>query len=226
MHLSPHERDALLAELLPAERAAELRAHAAGCEACAAALRETEADRQAFLTANPPAARARALLETRPRFGLGWLLGSAGVAAAAAAALVFALVPRARDEVRLKGGASIVCRIARGAEVLGLMTPGERREAKADDVVSCIASPSPAGAHLEVWGAFSGSATRLLALEVTAPVELPSSFAVHDRGEMRLYFLRSAAPPAGATVAETLAALPDRPEIGGATVEWIAVRVR
>jgi hypothetical protein len=224
MHLSPHDCDLLLADAVPPDRAKALREHAGACQACGALLGEAEATRAAFLVANPPAARAHALLDElgrapRPGRGWWWALGSA---AALAALLLLVRVP---DETRLKGEA-LACRLMRGGQVVALLRAGERQPAAPGDSLRCTVAPAQAR-HLEVWGADRASgAHRLFDGELSGPSEIPpgSAFAVEGSGAMRLYFVWSTKAAPG-DLAQKLAVLPDQPSADGSRIEWIGVEV-
>jgi len=227
MHLSPHDCDLLLADQLSADKAAELRAHAQGCEACGARLRDADAARAAFLVANPPAARAHALVDElggtrRPKRYWTWALG----AATTVAAVLLLIQTQGPPAIRLKGE-SLSCRLVRDGKVLALLGPGDRPPAAAGDALRCTAAPTGAGHHLEVWGADRmAPPQRLFAGDLDGPTEVPpgSAFAVSGQGEMRLYFVWSTRSPD--TVAMALQTLPDRPSIDGARSEWIGVVAR
>ena len=223
MHLSPHDCDLLAAGL----GTPELRAHAEACPDCARLLRDAEASRDAFLVTHPPAARAQALLEElgraprrRPRWW--WALGTVTAALAILVVLVRVEAPPA---TRLKGE-RLSCQLVRGGRVLAVLGAGEHPAAEEGDALRCTVVPE--ARHLEVWGADGATAPQqLFAGELDGPTEIPrgSDFAVRGHGEMRLYFVWSnAALPADAFTA--LRALPDRPSIDGARVEWLGVVAR
>lgn len=225
MHLSPHERDALLADLVPGDRAEALRAHASTCVQCRDGLRIAEAERAAFLVRQAPAAAARALLdEVHPPSRWRWIVA---IPAVGTAALVLFLVLRARpdrDDVRLKGGA-LACQLVRGDRVIAALPPRAPATAQEGDRVQCTVAPRDDRAHLEVWGADRTGAARLFAADLRGPTALPTAFEIRGHGEMRLYLVWSNLPLPEGALPRLLTSAPADPTFAGTTIDWVATVV-
>lgn len=183
-HIPQFLLDQLAGDLFEEAEKTPLLAHLDECETCAADLKSLREARQAFLSVNPPDARAKQFLDASPPRLARWVAPMLG---AAAAILFIAFLPSLfepdpREAILFKGGPAISFMVKRPDETLvRLGIDGERLPPG----TAIQLRMNPAGSkQLAVYGmAVDGAIEPIASLTATAAVDLPSSL-ILDEGRM------------------------------------------
>ncbi|MBK7863142.1 MAG: zf-HC2 domain-containing protein [Archangiaceae bacterium] len=177
-HVSTHLVDLHTAGALSPEQLAQVKAHAATCETCAAKLSAAAKARDEFLARNPPALRAEALLgQARPhRSPMRWLVP----AFALVAALLFAFVVLQRDDgLVLKGGPAVSAWVKRPATGR-TWAPAPDEVLQAKDQLQLQVSPA-GRSHVTVYALDAGGTfIKLFEQDVKGTATLEHSLTLDD----------------------------------------------
>lgn len=224
-HISDLRWDRLLAGELTAAESDTTHAHATGCAACGARLREIEAERGAFVlrptaVVFQPAARRRA-----------WWLGAPIAALAAAAVLVVLLRPRDDGGERRKGNntPSLMLTAGQPGQLVPIASsdtihPGDYLQAgytAKHDGFGAVISVDGAG-HAMTYVPASGDT--LIALPAGTERSFPGSTVLDDvLGTERIAIVWCAAPRPLAPLVEELRATRALADQDGCTIRTVVV---